>query len=648
MFLSFFKISFAQSALHDSVRNLEPVVVTANKIEQKQQETGKVMTVISSEVLRQNTNQSLTEILNRQVGLVIGGSNSTPGSVQTVYMRGASAANTLILLDGIPLYDASGISSEFDLNTFLPSQIERIEILKGAQSTLYGSDAVAGVINIITRKPEGKRLFAEADLSAASYDTYRTFLRAGSKNKKGFFFDVNYAGFQSSGFSSAYDIPPRQRFDRDGHWQDAVTATLGFQSASRFSLNIFGKYNSSRADIDAGAFTDDRDFTYNIRNSILGLRSILHVSRSSKLSFNYQYNNYHRSYLNDSGYIGGFSSDPFAYYTIFSHDTYQGLTHFGELNYQAVIGKHFKGVAGVEYRKLATAQDYFYLSNYGPYTPLPLGKDTARASQWSGYALLLFANKGLTAGLGGRLNKHSIYGTNHTFSFNPAYTIHERHKIFVNIASAYRIPSLYQLYSEFGNKALKPEQSLSYEFGWQYADSIWSCRITGFRRIIRDVFTFYTDPVTFMGFYVNEDKQDDKGLEAEGSVNLLKGLQLSANYTVVTGRIITQGGSVKDTSYFNLFRRPREVLNARIDYADPKWHVSLSLRSVSSTLEPFYGEAPKRLSGYYTLDLQAGYQCSRSVGFYCDLRNMTDQLYFDQWGYGTMGFNVRTGIRLAF
>ena len=504
------------------------------------------------------------------------------------------------------------------------------------------------MINIITRKPDNKRFFAEADFSAASYGTYRTFLRTGSKSKKGFFFDINYAGLQSQGLSSAYDAPPRQRFDRDGHWQDAVTASLGYQKGSRFSVNLFTKYNKNRADIDAGAFTDDRDYIYRIQNNIIGLRSVLHLFRSSSLSFRYQFNDYRRNYVNDSGHIGGFSSDPFAYYMIYSHDSYQGVTHFGELNYQGVIGKYFKGVAGIEYRKQATAQDYFYLSNYGPYTPIPLGKDTAHASQWSGYALLLFANKDLTIGLGGRFNRHSIYGGNQTFSFNPAYTVRQRHKFFLNIASAYRIPSLYQLYSEFGNKALKPEQSLSYEAGWQYEDSVWSCRATAFSRIIRDVFTFYTDPVTFMGFYINEDKQNDKGLELEGSVNVTKGLRFSANYTVVTGRIITQGGSVKDTSYFNLYRRPREVLNARLDYTDPKWHVSLSLRSVSSMLEPFYGEAPKRLSGYYTLDLQAGYQCSRSVGFYCDLRNMTDQLYFDQWGYGTMGFNLRTGIRLAF
>src|SRR5688500_15723134 len=91
----------------DSSKNLDAVVVTANKIEQKQNETGKVLTVISQQELQRNNGKSLGEILNQQVGMAIGGANGPLGSVQTIYTRGSSAANTLILLDGIPLYDDS-------------------------------------------------------------------------------------------------------------------------------------------------------------------------------------------------------------------------------------------------------------------------------------------------------------------------------------------------------------------------------------------------------------------------------------------------------------------------------------------------------------------------------------------------------------
>jgi vitamin B12 transporter len=128
----------ANSNAQDSVKTLNQVIVTATKNAIKQSETGKVVNVITQEQLQKSFGKTLGEVLNEQPGLIINGADNTLGTNQTVYTRGASAGNTLILLDGVPLYDASGITSEFDLNNFALDDIERIEILKGSQSTLYG------------------------------------------------------------------------------------------------------------------------------------------------------------------------------------------------------------------------------------------------------------------------------------------------------------------------------------------------------------------------------------------------------------------------------------------------------------------------------------------------------------------------------
>ena len=159
MFVSAILISSQLTAQNDSssYKSLDEVVLTANKYPQKQSTTGKVLTVISRQTLEQNYARTLTQVLNEQAGLVINGSQNALGTNQTVFMRGATTANTLILVDGVPANDPSGISSEFDLNHFSIDQIERVEILKGAQSVLYGSDAVAGVINIITRKQNANK-----------------------------------------------------------------------------------------------------------------------------------------------------------------------------------------------------------------------------------------------------------------------------------------------------------------------------------------------------------------------------------------------------------------------------------------------------------------------------------------------------------
>src|ERR1044071_6291835 len=133
-------------------KTLDEVVLTANKYPKKQSETGKVVTVITRERLERSSGRTLEEVLNTVVGTTIVGANNNYGNTVRTSIRGSSDGNVLILVDGIPVNDPSVNKNYFDLNFFLIDQVERIEILKGGQSTLYGSDAVAGVINIITRK----------------------------------------------------------------------------------------------------------------------------------------------------------------------------------------------------------------------------------------------------------------------------------------------------------------------------------------------------------------------------------------------------------------------------------------------------------------------------------------------------------------
>src|ERR1043165_3362090 len=143
-----------QQREQDSSASLDPVVLTATKLPQKQSSTGKVISVISKEQIEKSAGRTVAQILNEQAGITINGALNNLGSNQTVFMRGSSTGRTLILLDGIPVYDPSLLYNEFDLNLIAINNVERIEICRGAQSTLYGSDAIAGVVNIITTKSD--------------------------------------------------------------------------------------------------------------------------------------------------------------------------------------------------------------------------------------------------------------------------------------------------------------------------------------------------------------------------------------------------------------------------------------------------------------------------------------------------------------
>ena len=136
--------SYAWAQQDSAVRLLDEVIITANRIEQKQSQTGKVVTVIGKETLNRSQGKTLAQVLNEQAGITVNGALNNPGTVQTVYMRGANSGRVLIMIDGMPVSDPSQINNEFDLNLIQLNEVERIEIARGAQSTLYGSDAVTG------------------------------------------------------------------------------------------------------------------------------------------------------------------------------------------------------------------------------------------------------------------------------------------------------------------------------------------------------------------------------------------------------------------------------------------------------------------------------------------------------------------------
>ncbi|MGN6402241.1 MAG: TonB-dependent receptor, partial [Flavisolibacter sp.] len=291
--------SYGWAQQDSSVTTLDEVVVTPTKSQLKQSQTGKVVNVITREELQKSFGKSLGEVLNNQPGITINGADNNLGTNQTVYTRGASSANTLILIDGVPLYDAAGISSEFDLNNFALDNIERIEILKGAQSTLYGSDAVAGVINIITRKSSSKPLSLNVDFSAGSYQTYKEGISLSGTNGKGQTFFASYNRIYSRGFSSAYDSTGKNNFDKDGFRRDVLHLNYTFKPFKKTSFRLFAKYNNNHAALDAGAFQDDKDYTNHNNNLVSGLV----IDRKLKNGFvraQYSFNRFNRNFLDDS------------------------------------------------------------------------------------------------------------------------------------------------------------------------------------------------------------------------------------------------------------------------------------------------------------------------------------------------------------
>jgi len=625
----------------DSIKNLNEVVVTATKFPIKQSQTGKVVLVIDQQQLQRNAGKSLTAILNTQAGIIVNGSSNAPGTNQDVYLRGAAAGKTLILLDGIPVYDISGISGAYDLNLLSAEQVERVEILKGSQSTLYGSDAIAGVINIISKKEGTKKINGTANIAAGSFNTLRaTAGLNGTFKNTGYL--VQYTKLANKGFSAAQDKNGLGNFDQDGINENVFRANINRRVGKNLTVRANTQLSDYKTDADAGQFKDDADYTINNKNTIIGFGADYIIAKTI-LHFNYQYNRVNRVYLDDSASRGGFS-----YY---SRGDYTGKSQFAELYSNVAVTKQVDILVGADYRKQLTDQNYFSVSAFGPFASTPLSDDSTKVNQFGAYASVVIKNmRGFNVELGGRYNHFNKYGNVFTFSFNPAYVIQNSIKIFGNISSGFKAPSLYQVYSEYRNPntALKPEKSLSIEGGIQYYKDNMNIRAVYFNRDIRDNIVFYSAGApSYASYYVNADKQKDRGLELEASIDFGK-VSLNANYVNLTGKIESATQS-KDTSFFNLYRRPRQTINLNVGIELCKnWNMHIAVQSISKRYEAVYAAAPIEMPAYYVWNLYATYKITKNISVFADLKNITDEKYSEVYGYNSSRLNFMAGVNMGF
>ncbi|MEO5946976.1 MAG: TonB-dependent receptor [Chitinophagaceae bacterium] len=640
-------ISSQLKAQDSTASSLDEVVLTANKYPNKTSLTGKVVTIITREQLERSGGKDLSQLLTEQAGIFIGGANSNTGKDKSVYLRGAGVGHTLITIDGIPVYDPSGIGSNFDIRNLPLSNIERIEILKGSQSTLYGSDAIAGVINIITKKSSAKTIAGNALLSYGSNETVRA--NAGMNGKSGMIdYNATLSFHNTKGINETIALNNTTPTDKDGFQQTGIQLGLGIRPSAKIYIQPFFRYSNIKGDIDQGAFTDELDYTYEQKSWQAGVRNEFSIGKS-KLNILYNYNNINRLYTDDS--VKSRNG-----YDTWSQGSYTGSEHFADAYIHIPLSNQIKLTTGVDYRSSKSDQSYSSVGFFGPYKS-EYAKDSLHQNQFGIYTAMNWnAASGFNLELGSRINFHSEYGSYAVFNINPSYFINKKIKLFANISSAYRTPSLYQLFSEYGNTTLKPEKGITTEGGLQYfsADNKFTSRAVAFSRNVKDVIFFYFNSSTFQSQYINQDKQKDHGFELETSYKINKGTTIKAFYTYVTGEITTQKNG-KDTTYNNLLRRPKSSIGINIGSQLCKnFYISTNLMSVGKRNDTYFDNTTfatvnTTLKNYVLWDIYAAYGLLKNkLKLFADLRNITGSQYTEISGFNTLGFNGSGGIRFTF
>ncbi len=609
-------IALAQTVLsstnlfaQDSTRVLKDVVVSATKTNQKQLQTGKVITVITQDQIERSQGKTVAQVLGEQAGIIVVGAGSNPGLNKSIFIRGAASGFAITLVDGILVGDPSSVGGAFDIRLFPIDQIERIEIIKGGQSTLYGSDAVAGVINIITKKggPEGIGVYG--NLTGGSYGSQKQNVGFnGSLNK--FSYNISYTHDQTDGISEAADKNNTGTFDKDGYNLSALNANFSVEAARGLRVSPFFRFTSGSYKYDNGSFADANNQSLN-RFYNTGLTSQYNLGDKNRLNLNY-------------GYTGSTASYQSSY-----PSSNIGRLHLADLYYNHDFTDQIKFLFGVDNR-------YTQIKQMGSANVTP---EAYLLGVYSSLAVNKIAGLVNVEG-GSRFNYHNQYGHNFTFDVTPSINLLENKLIlFGTVSSAFKAPLLTELFGPYGaNPDLKPQKSTNYEAGFSTAllNNQFNLRFAAFRRKLTDAIVYLSNG------YENFDKENDQGLEIEPSYKY-KTLTLTGFYSFVDGTAIRNG---VDT--YGLLRRPKQSFGLQASVqATSKLYVSANFRSYGQRGDYNY-PTNVTLPAYQLLDGYAQYGINGRVRVFVNVNNILDKRYQEIYGYNTMGTNFNAGISFNF
>ncbi len=627
-------LSTSAAYAQDTTRTLNTVVVTASRSPKKLSDIGRVVTIISANEINKSQGKSLPQLLNTVAGITFSGANNAPGISTSVFLRGASSGNTLILVDGFPVNNASGIDGSYDLNAFSLDLIDHIEILKGSGSTLYGSDAVAGVINIITKKAKQQGLTGGLQLIGGSYNTLKESASLiGQVKNTGI--AINLSNTDSKGFAAATDTTGKGDFKKDGFHQRSASVNLSQNVSSKFILNGNLQVSHNTGDLPYGAFINDNDYTY--KNTFLfgGVGAKLILPKGS-LNVNLSQNTVQNDFTNLPSDNGG---------------THQVTKNTGRItNAEAVfnyeLDKYLDITSGAGFKYSNTSQYSLYESTAYQAPASIIKAGDAANNIFSAYTSLFFKYDIFHMELGGRYNNHSKYGDKFTYTINPSLFLADQFKVFGTIASAFRSPSLYQLFSEYGNAKLNPEITTSYEagFDWEIVKNTLSFNTQFFKRNTKDVIYFKNLSGPPYSQYANGQQQKDKGFETELKYHDNK-IHASAYYAYVTGKLTDEAG----TQTGNLYRRPKSTFGANISYdVLSDFEVGVNYKYTGNRTDLTFtntGSEVITLKHYNLVDLHLEYKATKNLNVFGDLNNVLNTKYVDWLGYNTRGINFMLGAR---
>jgi vitamin B12 transporter len=562
--------------------------------------------------MKKKGKRTVIDVLRDVPGISVA-QNSSFGGSSSIYLRGTQNAHTLIMIDGVRVGDPMAIDGKMSISDLSTDNIERIEIVRGAQSVLYGSDAIGGVINIITRKGKGKPKFY-LSTEGGSFETLRETVGVSGSNN-----NISYAAsilrLDTQGVSKADEDLGNN--EEDYYHDTNISARLDGRISETVGMGFSVFHSESSMDMDGGwSFADnnevqDTDITTistNFDQDILDWWQ--HVIKFGITETK-------REYTNDGAFNG----------------TYKGTMKLASWQHNFFIGEIDTVTAGFDYQ-----EETGDVQN-------PWGNISEKKVDTKSFFIQnkLTPFKGLSFTLGARHDDHQTFGGEDTYKGSIAYFFDKTGtKVRSSYGTGFHAPSLYQLYSSYGDPTLKPEESKGYDAGIDQ-------ELFG-EKVLLSVTYFQTKIDNLIGFnmgtfkYYNVGKVKTKGWETAFSYNPLVWLSFGAHYTY-TEATNEDESDANNGKY--LIYRPKHTGGASVNIKPvEKLNVNLNAQYVGKRYRT--SDNSEEMPDYTLLNLAASYDVNDWFKIFGRVENISDKNYQSIYQYGEPGIGFYGGVKITF
>lgn len=605
------------------------IVITANRAPQSSREIGSSLSILPG-----NPFGSGSADLIARLAAVPGLSYTRSGGFGQpagVFIRGANSEHTLVLVDGVEVNDPSSTSRSFNFGELDMNQVERVEVLRGAQSPLYGSDAIGGVVQIVTHTPPSDGLSLNLCAETGRYRSFREHLSVSGRSDKAAF-NLGLNRFDSQGFSAAAAAYGNSEADGIARNQLNLRGDLDPSAALRLGLNV--RYSQADLDLDgsAGLNGDDPNYTADNRHLLL----------SASADWQTRPDSWKQTFRLSHQYIRRRYDDPVD--KLHPSDSSRGdyRAQVSKLNWQNQIGLSANAdlVAGIEWQRERAESTYSYSSAWGDDNSDFPQASASTLSAYGSFNLDLSRRLFINAGL--RFDQHEEFGAQLSAKFSPAWFITTSTKLMGSISNGFKAPSLYQLFAPatvwgaVGNQELEPETAVTMDFGLQ--QSFWdhrlSIELSAFFNRYRNLIDY-----DYSAGYINIRKARSRGLEASLSCRPGSRLNFTASYTYTN--------AVDEDSDLELLRRPKHRLNLNAAWqALDRLSLCVELSRVGQR-QDIYPYPERMTCKAYTL-MSAGCEWKplRLLKLFFRLENIGDVEYESVAGYGSPRRSAFIGAQL--